>query len=122
MPTPAELIRSATASVPSWLSQTAWLMPNAVSGTVATPARVLTVTTASAGSAAAVVVVAAGRAAATSKAADNAATRGTAMGTHPSTIGREQARAVAGRVPGHGLGKSAYAVSAPAGRRSGAAA
>src|SRR3954453_15143803 len=39
IPTPAFLSRSDTAVVPSWESQTAWLTPTAVTGTVARPAR-----------------------------------------------------------------------------------
>src|SRR5689334_22664350 len=42
--TPAAFIRSDVSLVPSWLSHTASLMPSAVEGTVARPARALTVT------------------------------------------------------------------------------
>src|SRR5215475_8022026 len=42
--TPADFNRSDVSAVPSWLSHTASLIPSAVSGTVARPARALTVT------------------------------------------------------------------------------
>src|SRR4051794_40441247 len=74
MRTPAPPYRSATVSVPSWLSHTAWLAPIPVSGTVASPARALTVTVAAA-VVAAPAVVAAGTAAASTAITGHAAQR-----------------------------------------------